>query len=368
MAVQLAVCLSALDASATTINIATFAWNRVNDGKCSFPEAVDAINSQKAAYDCPAGNGNNDTIQLQNNSNPTQPCGAGGTAYCALAGMPITLSKNVTILGYGTAPSGVPDTSFYGNTLTTADASMFYVKDSPTAKASVTFRNIVVSGAPVPGLTGIWANGNGVGSTINVVNSEVDGWTNSGVAVDGMNLNVQTSWFFGNSCVEGGAGVAFTDLYGFGGNLNVSQSSFTGNTSQYFGGGIWYGGVGTSTLVNSTIANNSSNGSGGGLELGSLGGSFAINGCTIAYNNCGYVNCAGAGVDAFANEGTYSMNASIVADNVDDPVDLDADDWNSDGSVAESNSIIQASLWGIDMNDKWGNQNGVNPFPGVGYT
>src|ERR1700690_974500 len=118
-----ALCLTPRDAHATTINVNTFAWNLANDGKCSLPEAVLAINNQKPEYDCKTGgNGNNDTIQLQNNSNGLAVCGAGSTEYCAVAGMPLTLSKNMTILGYGTnSVSGEPETTIQANGLTNAD-------------------------------------------------------------------------------------------------------------------------------------------------------------------------------------------------------------------------------------------------------
>lgn len=369
-AVPPAVCVAG-DARATTIDVVTFAWDLLKDGKCSLPEAVLAVDHQTAEYDCPAGNGNNDTIQLQDDSNPGVSC---GTQYCAVAGMPLTISKNVTILGSGTSPvGGAPETVIEAGGLTSADETLFYVEDTPTAKVSVTFRNVELVGNVLGGVlvTGVWGIGYGVGSTINVENSVITDWGYSGAAVDGMNLNVQSSWFSSNSSPTYGGGIAFTDLAGYGGNLTISQSSFTSNNvtgNGGTGGGLFYSGTGTSTLVNSTIAENWSNGGGGGLELESLGGSFAINGCTIAYNNCGYQNCGGGGVEAFANAGTYSMNASIVGANVDDPTDQDFDDWNSDGSVAESNSIIQASLWGIDVNNKGGNANGDVPFPGAAYT
>lgn len=356
--------LSTGDAQATTINVNTFAWNLQKDGKCSFPEAVDSVNNQKQNYDCPAGNGKSDTIQLQAHTTVDN-----STVYVATSG--VGLFRNVSILGAGSSPQNGPLSYINGTGLQDSDGALIYVSDNG-GKLTVTIQNVFLIG-PAAQVSGIYAVGAGKGSTVNVLGTSVLGFGWSGIAADGINLNVQNALLTANSSPDYGGGIQFTNYNGHVGNLTISQSTLYDNAAALAGGGLYYNGQGTSSLTNSTIAYNcltqgsceflfgNVSGQGGGIALYPYPGSFAINGCTIGGNSCGARGCAGGGIDALSNGGTASINASIIANNVDDPVDQQQDDWNSDNNawVTESNSIIQASIWGVTVVDGGNNMNGA---------
>jgi hypothetical protein len=172
-------------------------------------------------------------------------------------------------------------------------------------------------------------------------------------------LSVTQSDIEYNSTPNEGGGILYTDNAFYGTDLTITQSTVAYNTATV-GGGIEYDGYGNSSVSNSTITYNSASNY-AGVDLFSDGGSFAINSCTIAFNNCS--NTYGtAGVEAVDNsEGagvSYTMNATIVADNYDS--DFTLSDLFSEGILEESNSMIKTFVAGTVV-DEGNNFNGEDP-------
>jgi hypothetical protein len=101
---------AARGAYAATITVNTTAMAFKNDKSCGLAEALVAVNNRAAFDGCPAGNGSNDTIQLQ-----------ADTTYTALAGSPLSAFRPVTIQGAGGTgidPNVGPRTIINGQALT----------------------------------------------------------------------------------------------------------------------------------------------------------------------------------------------------------------------------------------------------------
>ncbi len=314
-------------ARAATIPVNTQTMEYVKDSKCGLSEAIVAVNT-KAAFDgCPKGTGN-DVI--------TVPAGN----YHAASDVNMNISATVTIQGPGISPVNVstssgtvsagPTAHIYG-----ATNLLFWVEEGGSSAITVTFQNLYLDG-------GLSTNG-GIqgysvhGSTINLEETYVYGFQNSGVYVDGLNLGVTNSLFDFNSAVTSGGGIYFSPNSH---NLTITNAAFTNNTAAQYGGGIEYYGLGTSTLTGLTFGNNTAGYGGGALDLEAYQGTLTLSGSTIANNGCNVSNCSGAGVLAYGYDSgvTQSMNGCIVADNLDD--DPNYSDVYGDGSLGVSNSFI----------------------------
>jgi hypothetical protein len=323
-------------AHAATITVNTTAMAFKNDKSCGLAEALVAVNNRAAFDGCPAGNGSNDTIQLQAN-----------TTYTALAGSPLSAFRPVTIQGAGGTgidPNVGPRTIINGQALTSTDGSLFKVQDN-NGKMTVTFKDLLLLGGGNQPVSAICACGNGNNSTVSLQDVIVWSWTASGVYADAMNLNVQNSYFFNNSTESSGGGIYFS---GSSPSLTVSQSTFWLNSAAGTGGAIEWLGLGPSSLTNSTLAFNNAD-FGGGIDIeggdpGNATSTFAINSSTIASNSCSESEDCGGGVTEFAGPwlNKYTMNASIVAYNHDADVGQPdyPSDWFTDGDNTVSNSII----------------------------
>jgi hypothetical protein len=140
--------------------------------------------------------------------------------------------------------------------------------------------------------------------------------------------------------------------------LTVARTTFDVNSAAQYGGGIEYQGIGASSVVAATMFQNDASIGGGGIDIEGEAGSFALSQSTIVYNSCEGSGGCGGGVTSFSGDYivTFSMNASIVADNTgDDPnAGQTASDWFSDGVITVSNSDILATA-GAFYNDGGGN-------------
>jgi hypothetical protein len=386
-AVFVAVASSARDARAATINVNTFNMTIDNDKLCSLPEAINAVNNQKAGDGCPAGNGSArggtpDVITLQAttanvyNASPSTP--------------PMVIRRSVTIQGAGSNPLDGPLSLIYATALPATNQALFEVNDT-TGTITVNFTNLALGGTVQPGQgANTTANGAGIlgisnqhgsdplggaagASTINVTGLVITGFQASGLSIDGYNLNVSKSDIEYNQNSQNGGGILYTDTnaYGtiletstLGPNLVISQSTVANNTAPV-GGGVEYDGFGTSSINNSTISDNIATGfdgdgfagGSGGLDLVGAAGTFAINSSTIAFNSGGGVAIVGGGDDGA--EVPSTMNATIVADNY-DASNFTPDDVDSDSSLKVSHSMIQ-TVGSATFVDEGNNFNGQDP-------
>jgi predicted outer membrane repeat protein len=311
------------EAQAATITVNTTDMSLKSDSKCGFAEAIVAVNTKAAAYGCPAGTGN-DTIQLQ------------AATYVALGILQI--NRGVTIKGGAPDPAIGLVTQITAQNITSSSGVLFYVTDT-NGKMSVTFQNLSLTGliSPPNEVTGIWAFGAGLNSTVHVLGCYVYGFTYGGIYANAFNVDVQDSYVALNSTPESGGGIFVDDASN---NLTVSRTTFDSNSSSNYGGAIEYDGLGTSSVVGSTVFQNDASIAGGGIDIQGEGGSFAISQSTIVWNSCeGSASCGG-GVLSLSGDYVvnFSMNASIVADNVDSVAGVS--DWTSDGNITVSNSDI----------------------------
>ena len=112
-------------------------------------------------------------------------------------------------------------------------------------------------------------------------------------------VNISNSTFSGNSAASQGGG-----LFNESGTVNINNSTFSGNSAPHVSGG-GLGNVGTVTISNSTFANNSAF-EGGGL----------INRGTVTISNSTFANNSGDEVGGgLINGATVNISRSIVANN-----------------------------------------------------
>ncbi len=329
-----------------TIAVNTTSMSLTNDSKCGFAEAIVAVNTKAAAYGCPAGTGN-DTIQLQ------------AATYVPLGILKI--NRSVTIKGATPNPALGLTTQVSAQNISSADSALFYVADI-NGPMSVTFQYVNMDQASPPNqVSGIWAAGTG-SSTLHVLGCYVYGMTYGGIYAQSFNVDVQDSYVAANATPESGGGI-FVDAGSR--NLTVARTTFDANSSSNYGGAIEYQGIGTSSVVGATVFQNDAAIGGGGIDIEGEGGSFAISQSTIVYNSCeGSAGCGG-GVLSLSGDYpvTFSMNASIVADNTgyDPNTGSDVSDWFSDGNIVVSNSDIFGNA-GAQYVDGGGNGHmGQNP-------
>ena len=145
------------------------------------------------------------------------------------------------------------------------------------------------------------------GLTLSDGNSEFDGNTGGAILVDsGAELTVLNSTISGNSATYGGGGI-----YNLG-TLSVLNSTLSGNSAN-FGGGIGNrGGIGNSSrgtlsVINSTFSGNSANVGGGIRNRGEL----SVTNCTLSDNSA---DDNGGGIDN-GSSGTLSVINSTLSGN-----------------------------------------------------
>jgi hypothetical protein len=139
------------------------------------------------------------------------------------------------------------------------------------------------------GISGAGINVNG--ATLNVSNSTFSGNTTGwpgggGIQIWSGTANVSNCAFIGNSAVSGGYGGGIDTFSGT--TLNVTNSAFSGNSAASAGGGLSVGGVGN--IINSTVSGNSSGWAGGGGGINSEDGTVTITNSIITNNPTGN-NC-----------------------------------------------------------------------------
>jgi len=287
-------------------------------GKCTIVDAVAAVNSATGVNGCIAGDGDNDTIDLNGFTSPTTIT---FTSVVAMQTHALSLSQPVTISGpldptgkplvtlTRSTASGTPSFGIIGSssalTLSgleiTNGNSGLYLGGGVLSSGVLTITSSVISGNSSD------SAGGGVASTGPVyIHSSIISDNSAGNAGGGLyggaRVQILDSTISGNSTkgatsnFNGGGGVFAT------GNVGIFNSDILNNTSASAAGGA-YGTQGMN-IAGSTISGNiASNGSGGGLYTNpaSVGTNIAITGSTIdsntAHGNGGGVRGGGVGIE-----------------------------------------------------------------------
>jgi CSLREA domain-containing protein len=131
-------------------------------------------------------------------------------------------------------------------------------------------------------------------------------------------MTVVNSTVISNSAVSFGGGLengSFNNSLT--GTVTIAASTFTGNTSDKSGGGL-YNELGTLALTNDTISGNTAKEDGGGLYNYKTPTASDLNNVTLTDNTAdGDANNTGDGGGIFNNTGTVSLKNTIVAGNAD---------------------------------------------------
>ena len=281
--------LASRSAHATTIFVDQFNVNPTV-GHCSLLDAITAVNTRVAQHACVAGNGVNDSIQLQ-----------AGTYATSTA---LILTRPVNLRG-----AGMRSTTISATGITTK------CDGTSSLPAAVQVRNtnpVLLSGLTVQGngtdaLAGVCA----AGSSVTLVHTDVKSFHAGGVvARRGSGVSLTQSVIESNHSASNGGGIAITDA---GSTLFTWGSSIVNNSATGVGGGVYEVGQG-GQIQETTISGNSAGTNGGGVYL-----SLDITNQPYAafYSDTIVNNHAGAGGGLFATSTNFHiiMNDTIVANN-----------------------------------------------------
>jgi predicted outer membrane repeat protein len=214
----------------------------------------------------------------------------------------------------------ITNCSFTGNTALSAGGGL-YCSGTSTVTGS-TFTNNTGIGTTVLQFGGGIANNGNLTLSASVFSGnkalQGGGLYNNGANTQN-SLTVTTSTFFGNTVTLCGGGIENVQ-----GTINISGTTFAGNTSIYAGevlqaddgagGGL--DNVGNAVLTNCTFANNLAPNYGGGIDNELLAGAtLTVSDCTIATNTA----AQGGGVYLV---NTATLNNTIVAGNTGGDVGL----------------------------------------------
>lgn len=261
-------------AHATEYNVNTFSMLLLNDGKCGFSEAIDALNGGNAKWGCPAYDGQSATINL--------PAGT----YTARASMNVNRSVNVICNGPGSCIVEAGD--FTG--------PMFNVTGNESPNFSVQRVTFTQPSGNANNITGVSVdNGN-----VNLEDCAVSGFKMNGIVfAGGVDHGVSRTAFSNNASeaifVSPGAAVnvSFSTFTGSaisaiitGANAKVySQSNFISNSGQ---AGVSMSQGSVFTDVGSTLYNNN----GAGIDGA---GDIYLTGTIVRKNKGGGIRMQGGG-------------------------------------------------------------------------
>jgi CSLREA domain-containing protein len=294
-------------ASASTNTVNTLDDELNSDGDCSLREAIEAANSNAAVDACAAGEA----------SPGVDVIGFGVTGTITLTSGQLTVGDDLVIVGPGAASL----------TISGGDATRVFVVNGTLELMAVT----VADGSSLGG-SGILNNGNltvwnstfsgnaaaggyqfggAIGSfgTLTVTSSTFSGNTADGnggaIANAGSSVTVLDSTFSGNSAAQGGA----IDMQS--GSLDVTESSFFGNSStSYSGGAIDNVSSSMVQVADSTFEGNSAADLGGGI-MNYVGQTLLVTNSTFSGNSAGN---GGGGIHNYTGatltvtNGTFSGN------------------------------------------------------------
>jgi CSLREA domain-containing protein len=235
-------CLSVLPCFSATIIVNTTADDNTVNGNCTLREAINAVNAQFPYDNCPAGDGNNDTIDL-----------TGLSGVITLTSVCPDIRKNVTITGPGASVLSINANSVWSG------LGIFNEGTAPTVNVS----GLTITGGNHPVMGG-------------------------GVYIIGpATVSISSCVISGNQAPTGGG------VYNSLGFVTVNDSEIISNTASNSGGGIHHD-SGILVINRSTITHNRATTQGGGGIFGNaVGNPLTINETTIAYNEawvCGAID------------------------------------------------------------------------------
>jgi predicted outer membrane repeat protein len=279
-------------------------------GKCTIIDAVTAINTATAVNNCIAGDGNNDTIDLNGFTSPT----------------------TITFDTVGAKQS---------HALVLNNAATINAPLDPTGAPLVTLTRSTVSNTPAFGIIHTTAPLTINGLKITNGNS---GIYLGGAILSGGALTITTSVISGNSSDSAGGGIAAT------GKLTVQHSIISGNTAGNAGGGL-YGGTGIE-IDYSTLSGNSTSGAASSVNGG--GGVFSSGLARLMRADILDNTSASAGGGVYAASG-MNVSDSTISGNV--ASNGSGGGLSSNPAVTGTNLILEGST--IESNTAQGNGGGV---------
>ncbi|NBR07224.1 MAG: tandem-95 repeat protein, partial [Planctomycetes bacterium] len=210
------------------------------------------------------------------------------------------------------------DEIIFASSLFTNGANTITLGSSlPTIATTTSAGTLTITG---PGASSLIISGNngdvnrnfGVFNIASGGNLAISGVTVSGVQTNnnGGAFNNAGSLAVSNSLVTGNTAAGGGGIFNTG-NLNVSNSTFSNNsTTSQNGGAIWnYGGIANSSISNSTISSNSATTSSGG-GISNTGGAVTLSNSTLFGNKA----AGGGGIFNNAN-GTFTIFNSTISNN-----------------------------------------------------
>jgi hypothetical protein len=295
-------------------------------GKCTIVDAVAAVNTAAPVNNCIAGDGNDDTIDLNGFTSPTTIT---FTSVGAIQSHALVIENPVTI----SAPL------------------------DPTGTPLVTLTRSTVSGTPAFGLIHTSAPATLDGLKITNGNS---GLYLGGGILAGSALTVISSVISGNNSDSAGGGIAAT------GTLTIQHSTISGNTAGNAGGGM-YGGAFVE-LDYSTVSGNSTTGAtssvngGGGVfargvvrllrgdirdntSASSAGGAYSAQGMNVADSTItGNMATAGSGGGLYVNPATAGVTLEISRTTISENTAQGNGGGVFGGAVGLENSTLTANV------------------------
>jgi hypothetical protein len=301
----------------SVITVATNADTIAVDGLCSLREAIENANNDALTYnDCVPGSGN-DTIQFND--------GLGTSTIILGSSLPtITDLEGLTINGGG-------DITISGADLYTI---LFITTDVPLTLSNLTFADGDCPGTCGPG---------GIGSSgILTITNSIFTSINHTVISNGGTANITNSTFSANT-----TDFDASSIYNWGGaTLNITNSTFSGNTTTYRG--TIYN-VGNATITKSTFSGNSSSNSG---SVGAIynQGTLTVTNSTFSANSGAGSNSAGA---IYNNGAATITNSTFFANSISGPGGGAADvyHYGSTSTLNLYNNILANSTGGNCLND-----------------
>jgi CSLREA domain-containing protein len=274
-------------------------------------------------------------INANDNTQTFPECAAGSGLNA------ITFSVSGTITLGSTLPAITDDVTIDGDgqSITVSGNNTVRVMVVNTGK-TLTLHNLAIANGLSPGAAagGIFNDG----GTVNVTNSTFSGNSASGdgggILNNGGTVSVTNSTFSGNSSSTGAVGGGISNENG--GTVNVTNSTFSGNSAGHQGGGIFnFGGI--VNVANSTFSGNSVSNSGGGLYNNS--GTMNVTNSTFSGNNGGFAGggILNAGTLLNVTNSTFSGNSAGRGGGI----------VNDIGTTTLKNTIIANSTLGGNCNN-----------------
>ena len=263
-------------------------------GKCSIVDAVAAVNTQAPVNGCSAGDGSNDTIDLNGFALPTTI-----SLTHASNGHALAFTRAVAIRG-SLAADGTPFVTLERSSVSGTPAFGLLMSTAPLTVDGLILQN----GASQSGYCG---GAIAAGGTLVVANSVLRSNTSSGgggaIFATGQ-TTLRHSLVTGNSAVIAGGGIVATYA------LDISYSTLSNNSTTApdgSGGGALYAFTAT-TIDHSTVTGNSSATTGGGIYSRQI---LTLSDSTIDAN----IAHNGGGGGVYALDYGISVMASTISGN-----------------------------------------------------